>query len=209
MTDVFEIITVNYNTPDLLEKLIESIRKYEGDYQIRVIDGSDKEPFISQAKDVVNKFTNITIEPQGWNIHHGRGMDLGITTSKFKFVLFMDTDVHLLKSGLFDMFDLKFKINGFAEHMDIRGINIEKSENSIKYIHPRFMLFNTKFYNDNKNVCRFIHHGSPAIQLMKTYHDEGIIDKISVCLAEKYGINKYDYIPRDGRGTVNRFGYSL
>ena len=65
MINNIEILTVNYNTPDLINSLIKSVRDVEGDYPIRVIDGSDSEPYKTDIIEVCEGESNVILEQQG------------------------------------------------------------------------------------------------------------------------------------------------
>lgn len=187
-----EIITINYNTPDLIEKLIHSIQA-ECQYPIRVIDGSDTEEFQRLSKMVCNK-CGVELNQLGYNIHHGRGMDYAMNTSKHDWVLIIDSD-SAIKKGLLEVLRYDKPYQGFGMQVNQFGINVDKG---ILYLHPHFLLVNTLHYRTHS--WKFIHHGAPAIQIMAMLPDE-----------EKNVIpNEYlQYFERGGRGTVNRFGYNL
>jgi hypothetical protein len=194
MINNIEIITVNYNTPDLINNLIKSVRDVECNYQIRIIDGSDKEPFKSEIIEVCKKYNNIILQQQGWNIHHGRGMDYAMNTSSYDWVLFIDSDSQI-KAGLLNVLSFNKPYMGFSMQVNDYGMNVDKG---ILYLHPQFLLVNVKHYRINK--CKFIHHGAPALQIMKDTknEDKNIIN-------DKY----LELFIRGGRGTINRFGLNL
>ena len=68
-------LTVNYNTPDFLERLLVSFRKYY-DLPFVVIDGSDESQY-QKIKSFPDKY-QITLIHFGYNIHHGPGLAYGI-----------------------------------------------------------------------------------------------------------------------------------
>lgn len=179
----FEVVSVNYCTPDLIDRLITSIRKFS-DVPIRIIDGSDKEPFKSQVKEVCAKFTNITLIQLGYNIHHGRGLDYAISSSTLDWCLCIDSDAEIL-NNLFNALQFTHFIEGFAY-----DVGFDK-----QYVHPEFMLVNVAKYKTSK--YKFIHDGAPAFVINKT------TDKL--CMDHKY-LKK---LCRHGRGTCGRFGYNI
>lgn len=202
-----EIVTVNYNTPDLVDRLIKSIREVEGDCPIRIIDGSSGE-FIQELKDVVSKYKNVTVNYQGWNIHHGRGMNLALETSKEDRILFIDSDNFIKKPILRLMLEQKNKVVGWYCFCDKNGrgtLRKPEGDKIYKYYHPSFMLIDVDFYKRSKS--KFIHHGAPCIGFMIEHQDLDACD-----IPELLGIefNQIDeYINLKGRGTVDRFGYNL
>lgn len=212
MIENIEILTVNYNTSDLIDRLIKSVRDIEGDYFIRVIDGSDKEPFKTEIIEVCEKYNNVVLQQQGWNIHHGRGMDLGISTSKYEWCLLLDSDSYIIQPIIKKMYEAtnNKKIVGSC----ILTIYPGYANNSwIKYYHPMLLLINKEYYLSLKTIgIEFIHHGAPAIAINKYLHDNKIFDVVGVDFWKYIGVAESDidkYYSRGGRGTVDRFGYNI
>jgi hypothetical protein len=87
-----EVVSVNYNTPDLIKAQRNAIRKYIGNIPIRIIDGSSKRSLTSGP--------NFTVEYMGYNIHHGPGAEYAIKTSKYPWVLLMDSDRRPIRKGI-------------------------------------------------------------------------------------------------------------
>jgi hypothetical protein len=202
-----EIVTVNYNTPDLVDRLIKSVREVEGDYPIRIIDGST-DKYAEELKLVVSKYENVSVEYQGWNIHHGRGMDLALRTSTHDKILFIDSDNFIKKPIISLMVEQKAEIVSWYCYVNKDGLDSgrePKEDKVYKYFHPSFMLIDVKMYRESKS--KFIHHGAPCIEFMLDHQDVFGVD-----IAELLGVEFHDldnYISIKGRGTVNRFGYNL
>ena len=191
-----DIITVNYQTPDLIDSLIKSIRTYVGDYKIIVQDGSEHESYKEQLRNVLNSYSNIEVEHYGYNIHHGLGLHKGILKSSKDFVLCVDSDVRFLKKGWLEIaYELiKGKYGaGQLVYVNEAGINVNKG---IAYYHPSMLLLDRKKYIDGP---KFIHHGAPAIEIMKHFRNEDAFANIK----------NEGFYDRGGRGTVNRFGYQI
>lgn len=191
-----EIVSVNYNTPDLIENLIKSIEKHENDVPIRIIDGSDKQPFINEIIEVCSNRTDVTLERQHYNIHHGGGMHKALMTSSYEWILFMDSDCSL-NGNFTSKLQFTHYIEGFPCWVDRNGINTPKGKGFL-YIHPEIFLINVERYQHSK--YNFIRHGAPSIEVMLNTDD---LDKL--CMPEEYR----ELYNRGGRGTVNRFGYQL
>ena len=192
---MMEIVTVHYNTPDLLERLIRSSNAI-CEYPIRVIDGSDTESMQQATKAICDLFLNVTLEQHGWNIHHGRGLHHAVSTSAFSLVLCVDSEVQLL-DGIFRIFKYKTPLEGFCCDVNNHGMNVPQGQ-GILYLHPELLMVNADWYKSQPH--HFIHHGAPAIDLMRhTSNAE------KTCIPEE--LKKF-YI-RGGRGTVNRFGYNF
>ena len=190
----FEIVTVNYNTPDLVERLIKSIRDFSN-VSIRIIDGSDNGEKRMETIGVVERNENVSINCFDYNIHHGRGLDYAISSSTFNWVLCVDSEVQL-KTGIFDCFTFQLPLEGFPCMVDKDGMS--RKDGSITYLHPELLLVKTSWYNNQQH--KFIHHGAPAIVLMG-----GTPPEFKNAMPEEL---KQYYI-RGGRGTVNRYGYNF
>jgi len=178
----FEVCSVNFNTPDLLERLLQSIRAFS-DIQVRIIDGSNTEEFQRLAKEICQKY-NADIVQLGYNIHHGRGLDYAISSSTLDWVLCVDSDAELLP-GIFECLKFTHFIEGFAYDVGFCP----------DYVHPEFILVNVPKYKVSK--VKFRHHGAPAVHVNES--------KDKLC-TDKAGLK---YFIRHGRGTCYRFGYAL
>lgn len=207
-----EIISVNYNTPDLIDQLIKSILSIEGNYPIRIIDGSDREPYKSEIINICNNYSNVKLEQQGWNIHHARGMDLALKTSSYEWCLIIDSDNYVKSPLIKKMMQIIENDN----QIKIMGRNIEDyNRNNVyyKYYHPSYLLFNTEYYKEllTRNVS-FVHDGAPCYKIMRYLFDNDISNVVGADLFEKLNISKNEissYINMINRGTANRFGYNL
>ena len=215
-----EIISVNYNTPDLINRLIRSVRDVEGQYQIRIIDGSDREPYKSDIRDVCKKYNNIILEQQGYNIHHGGGMDLGVKTSNYDYCLILDSDNYIQQPIVKTMFDAlinnnKMMVGGYS-HVNSNGIGDSRyfsNKYPIKYYHPSIFMIKKSYYLELNGVSiGFIKHGAPSIKIMKYLYNNKISDVVGIDLWEYLNINDSEigkFTNLISRGTVNRFGYNL
>jgi glycosyltransferase involved in cell wall biosynthesis len=86
---MISIISVNWNSYDFLELLIESLERYSSlSYELIVIDNSVKKQQI--IRDSVFQY----MMPE--NIGHGQGLNEGVKLTKFPFVMFLDVDTHIL-----------------------------------------------------------------------------------------------------------------
>lgn len=203
MNDV-EILTVHYKTPDLIYSQYESIRKFYPEIKYRIIDGSDNG--ISYFEDIEREDSNFSIKRFGYNIHHGPGMDYGIKTSNFNYLLIIDSDITIKKPLIFDM--LK-SFNGFSVGkkliMDSTGHEHNQKPNTPKenfiydYIHPYTMLINKEKYLKFKP---FIKHGSPCIQTMIDIHNKK-------CKQELVDFKIEEYVNLITKGTRSIWGLNI
>jgi hypothetical protein len=195
----FEILIVNYNTPDLLDRIVTSIRKFEHPgTPIHVIDGSDTEDFKTSAMMIGMHNEPCCVEQTGWNIHHGPGIHKGLMETSSRWVLVMDSDV-TLKDNMSDKLYYDHPLEGFGYFVNRNGMNVHKQNGeTILYLHPRFLLVDALWYKNHP--FKFIKHGAPAINLMaKTPNELKRVMHKNLEVGLDFG----------GRGTVSRFGYNL
>lgn len=89
---MISIITVNWNSYDFLNILLESLQIYSCvPHQIIVIDNSDQPQKLSNVHQFIT----------GSNIGHGKGLNLGVSHAlklfpDHTFVMFLDVDCHIL-----------------------------------------------------------------------------------------------------------------
>jgi GT2 family glycosyltransferase len=218
-----QVLTVNYNTPDLILNLVSSFRKFY-DNSFLIVDGSDQEKY-NELKELLKDFENIEIHHFDFNIHHGMGLTYGFKFLKSKQILILDSDVTLVNKGfLEDLFSLLPKVAygiGDCQFVDEKGFNIgsrrgaiglkesEMTEGGYRYLHPAFMLINREVALQWPTP---INHGAPMIETM-----------IAITIANKqnllihsdwvYNDNRNEpkiYMSHNWMGTVSRTGgYNL
>ena len=190
-----EILCVNYNTPDLIERLLNSWVKWDyNEIPIHIIDGSDNPVFAEKVKDIC-KIDNVKLTQRGYNVHHGNGLHFCIIKSPKEFQFLMDSDSSFKKCGLFDAIDIPSNYFGIGNicKVDKDGYNV--TEEGISYLHPNCCVISKEKYLKSE---RLINHGAPFINTMK--HMKYPIKDISELAKE--------YLDYGGGETVRRFGYS-
>jgi glycosyltransferase involved in cell wall biosynthesis len=202
-------LTVNYNTPELLESLLTSFRKF---YSIPylVVDGSDNYNY-ERIKDFPQRF-NVTINHFNYNIHHGGGMAYGFQQIKTEQILLLDSDVRILKAGFLE--DLQIKLRpesygiGDVSLVNRDGFNVPTG---MKYLHPSCAVINREI------ALRYplpVKHGAPMIKAMEAINASGLAilqhepwlaaDLVhSFCKEPELNRN---YIVHEWRGTVDKTG---
>lgn len=165
------IITVSYNSPDLIDILLNSLRPLYSN-KVYVIDGSDPD-ILPEIESVARKFPNVELLPFHYNIHHGPGMawavrNLGITGP----ALFLDSDVEILHGGMLE--DLAERLEphlygvGWITYPALTGS--DSPEGLFPYLSPLCMLCNV-------GVMRQwplpIKHGAPMITPMIALAEAG------------------------------------
>jgi len=228
-------LTVNYNTPDYLERVLTTFRKFY-DIPYLVIDGSDKENY-EKIKDFVKKF-EVELLHFDYNIHHGPGMTYGFNYIKTDQIMLLDSDLIILNEGWLEDMQNSLKLTSYGigdiqkeyymsvEHKRIvnnnnfrRGLGSLKIKNVYKhvkvwvnYLHPACALINRDV------VLKYpkpIKGGAPLINAMKEIHLQKIdILQRAQWLTDDFHLHKGKYIQHGtdhaGMSTVVRTGgYNL
>ena len=174
---VAELVTglvVTYNTKELVEKAINSVRRHHPNMRIVIIDGSD---LVDPCYRYVERLADdkIRVFHTGYNIGHGRGLCEGIKYVDTPYVLIFDSDIEMVKSplgGMLEMMEENTWGVGHIEKVDLGGHEYglrkeEMSKGQMDYLHPYFCLIQMKEY---KKYPSFIHHGAPAVNIMLYLH---------------------------------------
>jgi hypothetical protein len=173
-------ITVCWNTRDLIERSISSIRQFHPYMNLYVVDGSNKGNECYSYLDAISG-RHTKVWHTGWNIGHGRGMHQAICKVNMPYVLFFDSDIEMVKSplqGMLDMMDIGIFGVGYTERVGYDGFDYgvhphHKKQTPVKYLHPYFQLVQT---NEYKKYKPYIHHGAPCISTMMDIHRRGLSD---------------------------------
>ena len=192
-------ITVNYNTPDLVKRMIDSFRKFN-DTKIVIIDGSDTREY-EKLKTI--DFVNTEIIHFSGNIHHGPGMAWAFTNVDSDKILVLDSDV-IIHREFVSILESRLKTwqygIGDIQTVDRDGWNVATG---IKYLHPACMLVNRDI------VLQWplpIKHGAPMIETMKAINEKGREGLLNYCPEVDTKIHNGIYITHNWMGTVKRTG---
>lgn len=128
------MLTVNYNTPNLLERLVSSFRKYY-EHPILVVDGSDDQNY-ERIKGLESHNTKIVHFER--NVGHGPGICYGIENIETDHVFLVDSDSYFIAHGLVEELQSHIEEDtyGVGWIMDLPG--------GVKYIHPCCVLINRR-----------------------------------------------------------------
>jgi len=206
--DQIPIITVTFNTPDLIGALLRTLREH---YQnpVYVIDGSTPE-VADQIKLVTDRYQNVTLIPFGYNIHHGPGMawaidNLGLSGR----VLFLDSDVEVLKRGFLESLAerLEPQMYGVGTTQPVNERGQPAPEGGIPYLHPACMLCNLDVV---RAWPRPVKHGAPMLPAMLALARAGRSDLLGAVdwVANDFAheVSERIFIKHVWRGTVLRTG---
>lgn len=215
-TEDIPFITVCFNTPDLINDLVKSIRQFYKN-KIYIIDGSDTE--------ISNQIScNLAIEKNieqikfNFNIHHGPGMAWAIDNLDLpEIALFIDSDMFILRNGFLEDMLSALETNmygvGRVQPVNIDGFDIKedvKGSIQIPYLHPALMLCNTQVM---KEWPRPIKHGAPMVKAMTALHNANkshLLKHIQWVDDDIHQTPNPSFVVHAGRGTVlNSGSYNL
>lgn len=181
-------LVVSYNTKELLEKSIDSIRKFYPNLSILIIDSSEPEndcfEFVKDLA-ITDPFIERIYVPG--NIGHGKGMDRGISEIKTEFVLLFDSDIEMITPCIEKMTDLFNRLTygvGQIITVDKNGTNCD---DGIPYLHPHFCMIQVDRYFA---FPPFVHHGAPLIKAMRQIYAWGHENMLKHFDVPKYIIHK-------------------
>lgn len=139
------IIAVNYNTSDWCDILLDSINRHsikdeKGKLAHEVIIVDNSGGIATDRKD------GVVVLKTEKNIGHGKGLDKGIEMASNDYILILDIDSHILRSGweedLLSEYKLKSELN--------KEIKIVGAEGGIlKPFRPCVMFFKKDYFLDN------------------------------------------------------------
>ncbi|HEY1610349.1 MAG TPA: glycosyltransferase family A protein, partial [Paraburkholderia sp.] len=149
MINNIPIVTVSYNTPDLVGNLVRSIRAFYPDNPVHIVDGSDVAQ-LSALRDELQGIPGVELHAHGFNIHHGPGMAWAVQNLPLgERCLFLDSDVTLLKPGMLEdlLTHLRPGMYGVGDVRPVRpmpdGRDVLEGHDptpSVSYLHPACML---------------------------------------------------------------------
>lgn len=200
-------LTVNYNTPDLLDRLLLSIRFHYKQTKILIIDGSDDIELRIKAKQVSNSYDNVEIIQLGYNINHGPGLNYGFDNCNTKWVFTVDSDLYFTETPGCVEYMCSFA-NG--ENVD----NILAISEKIPVTSDGIRLESSNFFPPREIICiwnrdnfyktpGFIAHGYPTIKIGHWLYSQ---NELKVMYVDNQKLEKYHV--HNFRGTVKRYGYN-
>ncbi len=206
--DQIPIVTVSYNSPDLIEALLRTLRRHYSN-RVYVIDGSNPD-VAEQIRAITDACDNVEFIPFGYNIHHGPGLawairHLGLSGE----VLFLDSDVEVLRGGFIESLHshLRPGMYGVGGVQPVNEQGYDRPDGAVRYLHPACMLTNIEVV---RQWPMPIKHGAPLIATMLAIHQAGAheliasVDWVKQDFAPK-PVQRH-YIKHDWQGTVIRTG---
>jgi len=197
-------IIVNFNTPDLTERAINSFRRFYPNISLVIVDNGSTDNSVEVFNHLRHQHpyeTEIDVHPR--NLHHGPAMDIAIRKAKTSNIIFLDSDCEVKTGGFIEaMFSsLDSGPTNYAVgkkiFMNRRGFDVDDEEHGMPYIRPFCMMLRRNIY---LLLPKFKHHGAPCLDNMRKAVEWGyqLID-----------FPVEEFIKHEGRGTAKQFGYNL
>lgn len=209
------IISISYNSVELIEDLLSSLRAHY-DNPVTIIDGSSDE-FYPAIEALCARYADVRFIHFNHNIHHGPGMAWAFCNLDLHGpVLVLDSDIFVLKRGFLEAMLEQLKPDmygvGYVNHVNEGGFDVDYEAGAIRYLHPACMLVNIEVLRAWPMPTK---HGAPMTEPMRALHRAGQDHLIAGLqwLKEDFSNNtpgERHYLRHDWQGTVKRSGgYNL
>ena len=195
-------VVVNFQTPDLTRRAIESLRQFYPRLPLLLIDNGSKD----NSREVLQELQTTpatTLLFNKRNLFHGPAMHQAMAQASSTHVFFLDSDCIMFRGGalermleIADQDDLCYAV-GKRVTMNKRGFDVPEQSGAIPYIRPICMLVKREIYGV---LPPFRHHGTPCLDNMRDAVSRGyhLLD-----------FPVLDYVTHEGRGTAGLYGYGL
>ena len=171
------VLTVNYNTPELLRECVGSIREWWPTIHIVVVDGSDQDDLAAEVEALARADMNMKLYQLGHNIHHGPGIDYAMKRIKEDYVFLLDTDDRVLRretiEAMHELMTPDVYAVGELKLVDDCG-DPKPADADIPYVFPMGMLLNREQYLKFPPAAL---HDGPFFDPMEAIHLDGESDK--------------------------------
>lgn len=203
------VVTVSYNTPELLQGMLVSLRRHYRN-PVHVVDGSDPGPAALIAN-IVAGMEGVTLHAQGHNIHHGPGMawavrELGLNGP----VLFLDSDIVVLREGFLEAMAAELRPGdygvGGVGHVNQDGFDVPYGYGAVPYLHPPCMLCDVDVMRQWPLPVK---HGAPMVEAMKALRragQSGLLRPLDWTANDVLMGTRKVYIDHIGKGTSTATG---
>ena len=168
------VIIVNYNTPGIISRAVNSICFDENVMTTYIVDNSDVgSPAYNECDLIASKsgqwpsLADIKVIHTGKNIGHGPGLNMGIEKTQTDCIIVMDSDAVLVDHTVIEeMHEAIQDENVYGAGMVVRVDNNggNKKNGEIEYLHPYFAMFRKYEFLQHSP---FINHGAPWLRTMK------------------------------------------
>lgn len=197
-------VVINFKTPDLTRRAVESFRSFYPSLPLLLIDngsGKDSVETLERLRSRSPGCTQLIVNES--NRHHGPAMDQALRAVSVPLVLFIDSDCEVLKGGFVEAMlaraaeDAHAYVVGKKIFMNDRGFDVSEHPGAHPYIRPICMLVRREFY---LGLPPFEKHGAPCLTNMRAARESGFA---------LLHFPVEDFVRHEGRGTASRHGYRL
>lgn len=203
------VISVSYNSAELIDDLLKSFRTYYSN-PVTIIDGSSADLY-RDIEAVCKNYTNVSFIHFDYNIHHGPGMAWAFQNLQLTGpVLVIDSDICVLRGGflesMYGALTPEMYGVGSISYVNEGGFDVDYRDGAIRYLHPACMLCNIDV------VLRWpmpTKHGAPLTEPMLAIHRAGkheLIGDIEWLTADFSKTPAQNFLRHDWQGTVKRTG---
>lgn len=149
-----------------------------------VVDGSDKiDPCYAYVESIASPITTVAL--CGYNIGHGKGMDMAIGMCKTKYALIFDSDTITVNSPVEKMLEMMKEDTyavGYLEKTAYDGFEYgakpqHKGQPYMMMMHPFYHLLQVSEYY---KFHPYVHHGAPCFKAALDIHLKGLTEKILI-----------------------------
>lgn len=207
--DKISMVSVSYNTPELIEALLSSFRQHYNN-PVTIVDGSDEQNFAVIAN-ICARYVDVNLKHFDYNIHHGPGLAWAFQNLHLQGpLLILDSDIVVLKQGFLEKMCCELTTEmygvGCVQHVNAGGRNVPPDQ-GFPYLHPACMLCNMEIVRRWPMPTK---HGAPMIEAMRAIYAAGQayllkdLHWIGTDFSKTGGVN--EYLQHDWQGTVKRTG---
>ena len=207
-------VVVSYNNRDALMKSIDSVRNFYPDLHIIVVEVSDKKNVTSRA--YIDTLENVTKLYFDYNISHGRGLHIGITSALTKYVLCFDNDIKVewpCVEKMLGLFEKDTLMVGKTVKLPQSSYAIKLSnKKDITYVYPHFHIVNQYEY---RKYYPYVHSAAPGQILFPQLTDTNMehalkhFDDLDNCVTHYQGTTSNGYgdnqLPRSPEDHMNNW----
>ncbi len=216
MPDLGDITTlvVNYRTEELTRRCLESFRSRYPTVSLLVVDNGSHDGSTAYIGRLPGDDGHARVILNDRNRYHGPALDQGLRAAGTRYVLTLDSDCEVSRSGFLELMlkpfadpltyavgELRYKnrygyTHGYAYAGDTEGAGTGRRRR-IPYVHPHAMLLDRGAYLD---LPPFVHHGAPCLRNMSHAREAGL-------RAVDFPVE--DFILHHERGTSAQHGYGV
>jgi len=161
-------IIVNYNTPEIISRAVNSIKNYVD--CVVIVDNSDKtNPAYAECDSLIESTPKayVKVIHTGENIGHGPALNIGIKDAQTDKIIVMDSDAVLIDPYVIVEMTEAIQpenVYGAGLVVDVNDAGTTVPNGQFPYLHPYFAMF---WKYDFLKYSGFINHGAPWLRTMK------------------------------------------